>query len=88
MPSISRESGYQMIVNNRIPKLTIGYIKKNIVDRDVWADLFTTHAEQNLRIAIKRHLSGLGANVTEQLIGRLVVDEQMLRSLRSKYSQW
>ncbi len=48
MQEITPAQGYQMIVTNRIPKLSIGYLKSKIVDRDVWSNLYLNNSKEQL----------------------------------------
>lgn len=82
---ISQQSGYSMIVSGNIPKLSISYLKSKVVDRSIWSDLFTNKAKECLELAIKRHLSGLGANVASQVFSKFQVTDEVLKSCRKFY---
>ena len=83
--TISQYSGYRMIVSGKIPKLSTSYIKSQVVNEEVWPDLFTNMAKERLKAAVLKHLSGLGANVSNQVMNKFEITDEVVAACRRKY---
>ena len=79
-PNISDSQGYQMVASGNLPKLSIGYLKKSL-----WCDLYTNKAKECLEHAIQRHLAGLGANVSTQVMNQFEITKVVLTACRKTY---
>lgn len=83
--TISPDSGYRLIVSEKIPKLSTSYIKSKVVDKDVWSDLFTNRAKEKLKTALFMHLCGLGANVSDQVMNKFAITDEVVAACKKKY---
>ena len=71
-----------------LPKLSVTYIKKNILDKDLWSDLHTNRAKENLELAIRNHFSDYGVNITGQIMSKFEITDEVLSKLRKTYKAY
>lgn len=63
-------------------KVTFSYIRDNVMDSELWSNLHTNRAAQELESCVRRHFSEYGANIVERIMDRFSATPELIEKLK------